>query len=98
MVGGRKIIWAPTALEDLKSGFDYIAVDSPRRAHAWLEHILKKIEQLNRFSNRGRVIPEIGKSRYRELIVGEYRIFHEIREKETLIFRVFHARRLFNEI
>lgn len=98
MVAERKIIWAPKALEDLKSGFDYIAVDSPRRAHNWLDHILKKIEQLRRFPKRGRLIPEIGKSRYRELVVDEYRIFHEIREKEVLIFRIFHTRRLFDEI
>ena len=95
MVRPRHITWTPVALRDLREIFDYIAVDSRAEAKAFIERIIRSTEKLARFPKRGRTIPEIGHSRYRELIVGPYRIFHEIRKKEVFIFRVFHSRRLF---
>ena len=95
MVGRRKISWAPAALADLKEAFDYIELDHPERARAWVKQILAHIEKLARFPKLGRMIPEIGQARYRELVSGEYRIFHEITDKELRIFRLLHSRRLF---
>ena len=90
----RKIVWASSAYQDFREGFEYIAQDNRIAAQAWIKQILASIERLASFPHLGRVIPEIGKSRYREIIVGEYRIFHEVREKEILIYRVFHSKRL----
>lgn len=91
----RKIIWAPKAYEDLKESFEYISQDNPAAAKIWVNQIFSNIEKLARFPQLGRLIPEIGKSRYCEIMIGEYRIFHEVREKEILIFRIFHSKRLF---
>ena len=91
----RKIIWALAATQDLKDNFDYIAEDHPRAAQDWIKQIFSNIEKLTSFPHLGRVIPEIEKSRYREILIGEYRIFHEVREKEILVFRIFHSKRLF---
>ena len=91
----RKIIWAPRASEDLKEGFDFIAVDNTSAAQAWVSKVFAGVEKLAVFSNLGRMIPEIGQSRYRELTIGDYRIFHEVREKEILVFRIFHSKRQF---
>jgi plasmid stabilization system protein ParE len=79
----------------LKEAFDYISLDRPEAARNWVRQVLTGIEKLTRFSKIGRVIPEIGQSRYRELIVGEYRIFQEITAKQTRIFRILHAKRFF---
>ena len=95
MESQRKIIWAFAASQDLKENFDYIAVDHPAAAQVWVKQIILQIEKLISFPHLGRTIPEIGKSRYREIILGDYRIFHEVREKEILIFRIFHSKRLF---
>ena len=92
----RKITWAPSALADLRDVYDYISLDSPDRAKRAVQDILKQTDKLSRFAKLGRTIPEIGESRYRELIVGEYRLMHEIRHGEILIFRVLHAKRLFS--
>ena len=60
-----------------------------------MKQVLSSVEKLVSFPHLGRFIPEIGKSRYREIIMGEYRIFHEVREKGILIFRIFHSKQLF---
>ncbi len=92
----KKIIWAPRALEDLKDVHDFIALDNPKKAETFVSDIVDRIEKLARFEKLGHVIPEIGESRYREFIVGEYRVFHEIRDHDVLVFRVFHSKRLFS--
>ena len=94
----RKIVWSPRALDDLQTGFHFISASSPRRAHEWLEHLLGQIERLTRFLGIGRPIPELGrKSRYRQIVVGDYRIFHEVRAKEVFIFCVLHSRQIFED-
>lgn len=92
----RKVVWAPSALSDLRDVYDYIQMDSPSRARVAVNDILNHVEKLSRFIKLGRVIPEIGESRYREIIIGNYRIFHEVRAREIFIFRILHAKRLFS--
>lgn len=91
----KKVIWAPNALVDLKEAYDYICLDNLARAKRMAEDIIDRVEKLSRFTKLGRVIVEIGESRYRELIIGNYRIIHEIRNNIILIFRAFHAKRMF---
>ena len=94
----RKITWSPAALDDLQKSFRFISTASPRRAHEWLEHLFGQVERLARFPGIGRQIPELGrKLRYRQVIVGDYRIFHEVRDKEVFIFRVLHSRQMFED-
>ena len=92
----KKIIWAPSASEDLTEAFKYIQADNPAAANQFVQNIMGQTEKLARFPKIGRVIPEIGSPRYRELIVGEYRIFHEVSKHQLTIFRVFHSKRLFS--
>ena len=92
----NRIVWAPSASEDLKQAFEYIGTDNPAAAREFVQNIMRQAEKLARFPKLGRVIPEIGSPRYRELIVGEYRIFHEVSKHQLTIFRVFHSKRLFS--
>ena len=94
----RKIVWSPSALADLRVHFKFIQIDSPSRAAQWVERVIRSVERLARFPRSGRIIPEIGSSRYREIIFGEYRLFYEITEREVLVFRVLHSKRLFSEL
>ena len=94
----RRITWSPAALDDLQTGFRFISSDSPRRAHEWLEQLFGQVERLARFPWMGRQIPELRrKSRYRQVIVGDHRIFHEVRKKEVFIFRILHSRQMFED-
>lgn len=91
----KKVVWAPNVLVDLKETYDTICLDNPARAKRIAEDIIDRVEKLSRFTKLGRVIAEIGESRYRELIIGNYRIIHEIRDDTILIFRAFHTKRMF---
>ena len=94
----RKIVWSPRALDDLQRGFHFISAENPRRAHEWLEHVFHQVERLIRFPGIGRQIPELDrKARYRQMIVGDHRIFHEVRDKEVFIFRILHSRQIFED-
>ena len=91
----RKVVWSPSAVEDLEAIFETIQGDSPSRAREWVKSVVRSAGRLAHFPRLGRLIPEIGRSRYREIILGEHRLFHEVREKEILIFRILHSKRLF---
>lgn len=95
MVSRRKIIWAPSALQDLKEIFDYIHADNPEAAGDWVEQVLNRVEKLALFPKMGRTIPELGQIRYRELVLGDYRVFHGVTDKEVRIFRILHSRKFF---
>ena len=90
----RKIVWAPSAYEDLKEAHDFIGLDNPEAARQWVGEIMHKVKRLATFPKMGRVIPEIGLSRYRELIMGGYRICHEVTAARLIIFRILHSKRL----
>jgi addiction module RelE/StbE family toxin len=91
----KKIIWTHTAARDFEGIFNFIYEQNPVAAFEITEHIEEQVDSLARFPKLGRMIPEIKHMRYRELIVGEYRIFHQVTEKEVVILRIFHSRRLF---
>jgi plasmid stabilization system protein ParE len=44
-------------------------------------------------SERGRVVPELGDPTVRELIVGNYRLIHEVTPETILILGVIHGAR-----
>ncbi len=69
-----KIFWSPEALEDLKSIVDFIKRDSEFYSKAVLEKIFKRIEDLESFPQMGKIVPEINKSNFREIIVYSYRV------------------------
>jgi len=67
--------------------------DSPDAARRLAEKIRKCVNELAHFPSSGRVVPEIGIDRYREVIVRPYRVIYEIRENDLVILRVRHSRR-----
>lgn len=94
----EKIIWSPAALDDLQAGFYFISNVSPRRAHEWLSRLLGQVERLAGFPGIGHRVQELDKgSRYRQMIVGDYRVFHEVRDKEIFILRILHSRQIFED-
>jgi len=66
--------WTEHARDDLRDVFDFIARDFPRAAEALVERILHATEQLEKFPESGRKVPEFPDLDYRELLIGSYRI------------------------
>src|SRR5260370_29912335 len=70
----RKVVWTETAWRDLERSADYIAEDSPGYAAAFVERVREHARSLDELTFRGRVVPELGESNVRELLIGNYRL------------------------
>ena len=88
-----KILWSPLAELRAIEAVDYIAEDRPHAAAAWLEELLRRVASLQRFAKRGRVVPEIGRSAYREIFQHPYRIIYRVDATRVVILTVRHGRR-----
>jgi plasmid stabilization system protein ParE len=90
-----EIIWSPTARLDLLEIIQYISVDNPSVANAFSKKIINIIEQLKKFPNSGRIVPEFKNPNIRELIEKHYRIVYRLKKNNTQIEigRIWHASR-----
>jgi toxin ParE1/3/4 len=93
-----RVIWTEFAIEDLKIIHSYIAKDSNSYANSFIEKLLTRVKQLERFPKSGRIVPEFGLDNIRELIEGNYRIVYKINSEFVFIVRVQHSAMLLNDI
>lgn len=89
----RRLTWNEAALRDVEQNADYIARDSPRYAAAFVRRIRDAARSLKRLAERGRMVPELGEPAIRELLVGNYRLIYEIREREVIVLALIHGAR-----
>lgn len=87
--------WSLPAKTDLKQIHDYIAKDSRHYAKKVAQTIVEKTEDLILFPERGRIVPEIGDPRVREVFVYSYRLIYEITRGDIEILGVIHGKRDF---
>lgn len=90
-----KVIVSETARRDLSDILEYISLDSPRLAKKMIQKLLKDLKKLPSHPRSGRVIPEIGDSCLREIIVTPYRLMYRLEEGKLILLRVLHGKRLF---
>lgn len=89
----RKVNWAYKATTDLEALAEYIARDSAFYASAFVQEIRDASRSLNEFSERGRIVPELGNPNIRELFVREYRLIYSIEESRVVILGLIHGKR-----
>ncbi|HDY70540.1 MAG TPA: type II toxin-antitoxin system RelE/ParE family toxin, partial [Nitrospirae bacterium] len=87
--------WSLPAKEDLRRIHDYISIDSKFYAKKISQDIVEKAEKLNDFPNCGRVVPEIGDSNIRELIIYSYRLVYEINPTVIEVLGIIHEKQDF---
>ena len=95
-MGKMKVIWTETANKDLNEIIEYIANDSVEIALEKFYKIKDSVKQLDKFSEQGRIIPELKNEnimKYRELIVSPWRLMYKIEEKKIYIMAVLDGRR-----
>ena len=90
--------WADPAKQDLKAIHDYIARDSTFYAKKVSLEIVEKSEKLNILPEIGRVVPEIGDPKIRELIIYSYRLIYEIFPDKIEILALIHGKRDFSRM
>lgn len=80
-----RIVWSPLALERVEDIVQYIAEDKPGAAVEWVDGIFDAVERLSDFPESGRVVPEVGGRRIREVIFGTYRIIYSVRDQVDIL-------------
>jgi len=73
----------------------YIALDSPAAARRLAADAVRAGESLSELSERGRVVPKLNDPRYRELLVGAYRLVYRVDDEHVSIVAFVHGARDF---
>ena len=91
-----KIKWSPLAVERLTSIINFISEDKPIAASNLSTRIFSAVERLIDFPQSGRIVPELESSKYREILVKNYRIIFTIIENVVYILTIRHQIQLLN--
>ena len=88
------IKWSPLSSERFTDIVNHISENNPNAAQKLVSSIFASIEKLTKFPKSGRIVPELGISKYREILVGNYRIIYSIVEDTIYILTIRHQKRL----
>jgi plasmid stabilization system protein ParE len=80
-----KIVWSPLALERVEDIARYIAEDNPDAAVRWVDDLFATVERLADLPESGRMVPEVGSTRIRELIFGTYRVICSVKDQVDVL-------------
>jgi len=89
----RPIVWSDPAVDDLEAAVYFIAKDSDAYARSLAQIAIDAAESLRTFPNRGHRLPDPKLGRFRELIIGSYRLVYLVERKRVLIVAVLHGHR-----
>lgn len=89
----RPIVWSDPAVDDLEAAVEFIAKDSDAYARSLAQLAVHAAESLRTFPNRGHRLPDPKLARFRELIIGSYRLVYLVERKRVLIVAVLHGHR-----
>lgn len=91
------LVWSERSLRDLEAIQDFVTRDSPVYASLVVQRLIRAPERLREFPESGRIVPERGDPRLRELIIRPFRLVYRIRDSSIEIVTVFRATRLLPE-
>lgn len=90
-----EIIWSANAINELEQIAIYIALDSKYYSKKIINDIYGKVDLLHSFPRSGRIVPEVNKPNYRELIIYSYRVIYKIETPKLIkILTIHHSKRL----
>lgn len=76
----------------VQAAVDFIALDRPRSSLEWLDGLVRRVELLRDFPERGRVVPEWHESSVREVFHEPYRVIYEVFDDRIEILTLSHFR------
>ncbi|HWD92725.1 MAG TPA: type II toxin-antitoxin system RelE/ParE family toxin [Verrucomicrobiae bacterium] len=90
-----KVIWAESAIADLKDICEYISRDNSAAAEKTGRGILSHVRILETFPLIGPAYPRGSNGMIREIVYGNYRIFYEVEQKAKVVhvLRIWHGAR-----
>lgn len=90
-----RIVWSEPALADLDAIADYIALEDRTAATALVRRAFSHVGQLATHPESGSRPPELGDSRYRQIVEPPCRIFyrHEPGANRVIVLHVMRSER-----
>jgi len=88
-----EIIWTESALADLESIAEYIALDNPNAASKFIADVFLKTDRLECFPDSGKIVEELSEFNYRELLVRPIRVLYKLVQNEVIILGVIRQER-----
>ena len=73
---------------------DYIAIENPTAAAELVRRVLRHIEQLALHPDSGSRLPELARSRYRQIVEPPCRVLYRRAERFVAILHVMRTERL----
>jgi toxin ParE1/3/4 len=88
-----RIVWSPRALADLREIVAYIRERNSDAAGPFGRKLIDKVETLQRFPERGRMIQKFQDPDLREVFLGSYRIAYRIKRQplQVEVARIWHG-------
>jgi toxin ParE1/3/4 len=89
-----EIVWTAYAERDLRAVVQFVARTSLLYAEMAIDRIQAATDQLARFPESGRLLPEPSEPVYREIIVDPYRVIYRYDRDEERVFiaAIIHGR------
>ena len=87
----RKVIWIESAWQQFEEILNNIAHDSPLNAERFADRIEAQADSLDRFAERGRIVPEFQRADIRELLPKNYRLIYHLQDKRVVIVAFVHG-------
>ena len=88
-----EIKFTKRSLDDIESIAGYISRDSVRYAKLTVQKILERIQLLEDNPQIGRIVPEVNKEDFREVIYGNFRIIYHYKNDIVNILSIHHSAR-----
>ncbi len=89
-----EIVWSEPALSDLDAIADYIALEDRVAASELVKRVFGHVEQLADHPESGSRPPELGRSRYLQIVEPPCRIFYRFDGRKVFILYVMRSERL----
>lgn len=95
MAPRRRVVWSQRALDSLDEVLSYISQDSSQGARSVATSALEIASSLSTLAERGRIVPEVGRSSIREVFVFRYRLMYRIEADQVTVIAFVHSARDF---
>ena len=89
-----EIIWMEPALSDLDAVADYIALENPAAASDLVKRVITHVDQLAKHPDSSGRPPELGRSRYRQIVEPPCRVCYRFDGEKVLILHVMRTERI----
>ena len=90
-----RVVWTQPARDDLREIRAYIAADSEHYARLVGRKLVAAVGRLRAYPLSGRVVPELRRPSFREVIDGAYRTVYRVTPDAVQVLAVVHGARSF---